>query len=199
MKRRSGAGRTHLWRVAVAAAGLALAAWQWGGAAWLAGKAVAAQVLLERAWATGTEAPRPPPWPGADFAPVARLAVPALAVERIVLSDASPRTLAFGPGRLSESALPGTPGATVIAGHRDTHFRFLHELAPGMKLTVDDGVTNRAYRVVEIRVLDTRTERLSLDGPERLVLVTCWPFDALRAGGPLRYVAVAEPVSVTTL
>jgi sortase A len=28
-------------------------------------------------------------------------------------------------------------------------------------------------------------------GDTRLTLVTCWPFDALRAGGPERYVVTA--------
>jgi sortase A len=32
---------------------------------------------------------------------------------------------------------------------------------------------------------------LDQDGPTRLTLVTCWPFDALRAGGPHRYVVTA--------
>ena len=30
---------------------------------------------------------------------------------------------------------------------------------------------------------------------DQLVLVTCYPFDALRAGGPLRYVVFADPVT----
>ncbi len=31
-----------------------------------------------------------------------------------------------------------------------------------------------------------------MTGVTRLTLVTCWPFDALRAGGPERYVVIAE-------
>lgn len=183
------------WRAALAALGLALAAWQGGGAAWLTGKAALSQLLLERAWADGRNpGEASAPWPGADFAPVARLAVPALGVERIVLSDTSARTLAFGPGRLAQSARAGRTGATVIAGHRDTHFRFLRGLEPGMAVVVSDGWEEKRYRVAATEILDTRHQRLALDGPERLVLVTCWPFDALSAGGPLRYVVIAERV-----
>ena len=29
---------------------------------------------------------------------------------------------------------------------------------------------------------------------DALILMTCYPFDALLAGGPLRYVAIAEPI-----
>lgn len=175
-------------------AGLVLVLWQWGQAGWIAGKAVAAQWLLERAWAESSETRPERPWPWADFAPVARLAVPSLAVDRIVLGDASGRTLAFGPGHLPASARPGEPGTVALAGHRDTHFAFLRRLRPGMsvELTRPDGRT-RHYRVVDTRVMDTRIERLSLEHPDRLVLATCWPFDAVDAGGPLRYLVIAEP------
>jgi len=33
---------------------------------------------------------------------------------------------------------------------------------------------------------------LENEGPTRLTLITCYPFHALRAGGPLRYVVVAR-------
>ncbi|HEU4521232.1 MAG TPA: sortase, partial [Thermoanaerobaculia bacterium] len=35
---------------------------------------------------------------------------------------------------------------------------------------------------------------LSDDGASRLTLITCYPFDAVIPGGPLRWVVVAEPV-----
>ncbi|CAG0984458.1 partial sortase A, partial [Rhodocyclaceae bacterium] len=31
-------------------------------------------------------------------------------------------------------------------------------------------------------------------GETRLTLITCYPFDALRAGGPLRYVVTAHAI-----
>lgn len=181
------------WRALLIGAGLMLAGWQWGQAGWMAGKAVTAQWLLERAWAESSAGGSQRPWPWADFVPVARLAVPALAVDRIVLGDASGRTLAFGPGHLPASARPGGPGTVVLAGHRDTHFAFLRRLKPGMliELAAADGETLR-YRVMATRVMDARTERLALGHPGRLVLSTCWPFDAVTAGGPLRYLVIAE-------
>jgi len=182
------------------ALGLALAGWQWGGAAWIYGKAELAQVLMERAWsATPAGGAAPRPWPWADFHPVARLSVPALRVKRMVLSDATLRTLAFGPGVLTSGAPPGTPGTTVLAGHRDTHFAFLRKLEPGMLITLDTGKRRVAYQVVGSRVLDTRKERLKLGGEDRLVLVTCWPFDAIVPGGPLRYLVIAERVRQASL
>lgn len=188
------------WRAAAVAAGLLLAAWQWGQAGWIAGKAVAAQWLLERSWEERLAGREARPWPWADFAPVARLGVPALDVERIVLGDASPRTLAFGPGHVPASASPGATGTVVLAGHRDTHFAFLAHLEAGMsvELRPASGPAMR-YRVITTRVMDTRVERVSLAHPGRLILSTCWPFDALLPGGPLRYLVIAERTEIIDL
>ena len=148
-----------------------------------------------RAWeraAKGASDPRP--WPWADTWPVARLEVPARGDSAIVLAGATGESLAWGPGHLAGSAPPGAPGNSVVAGHRDTHFAFLRELAAGDALRVerrDGGVV--VYRVVGARVVHERDTR-SLAGSDdrRLTLITCWPFDALRPGGPLRYVVTAE-------
>ena len=51
------------------------------------------------------------------------------------------------------------------------------------------------FRVVETAVVDSRTAVIrAADGPAR-ALLTCYPFDALRAGGPLRWVVTALPVT----
>jgi sortase A len=84
----------------------------------------------------------------------------------------------------------------VIGGHRDTHLAFLRDLEAGAEIVVErpDG-SRRRYRVDETRVLDKRDVWvLENEGPTRLTLITCYPFDALRAGGPLRYVVTASPM-----
>ena len=181
---------------------LGLGVWQLGGAGTIHAKAWLAQVLLERAWAETLAGDGPAvrpwvrPWPWADTAPLARLQVPALGIDRIVLAGASGRSLAFGPGHLDGTAPPGGPGHSVLTGHRDTHFAFLKELDLGDEIRVQgrDGAWRR-YRVSGTQVLDSRRARLALgDDRPRLSLVTCYPFDALRPGGPLRYVVSAEGV-----
>ena len=169
--------------------GLALAA----KAAWIPAKAALAQVLLSRAWeAAEAGETRPRPWPWADTWPVARLTLPEGA-ELIVLAGASGRTLAFGPGHLDGSARPGDGGNVVLAGHRDTHFRPLAAVAPGEELRLEaPGGALRRYAVVAAEVVDERDVRaLAPSDDDRLTLVTCWPFDAVEAGGPLRYVVTA--------
>ncbi|MDX1575149.1 MAG: class GN sortase [Kiloniellales bacterium] len=178
---------------------LGFGGWQLGAAGYIHAKAWLSQVLLGEAWAdTLAKAEDGPtlnmPWPWADTGPVARLKVPALGVDQIVLAGASGRTLAFGPGHLDETAVPGAAGHSVISGHRDTHFAFLRDLVPDTKLEVQraDGAW-QSYRVRASQVIDSRTARLSL-AAERpaLTLVTCWPFDTAEPGGPLRYAVFAE-------
>mgnify|MGYP003497863747 FL=1 len=63
-----------------------------------------------------------------------------------------------------------------------------------LALTGSDGTTLH-YQVIEQRVMDSRLELIPTgQDTEDLVLVTCFPFDAIRAGGPLRYVVRAERV-----
>jgi sortase A len=176
---------------------LAGATWQCGHVGYIHAKATLAQQLLERSWRLslrGASAPRP--WPWADTWPVARLRVARLDVDEIVLAGSSGRTLAFGPAHLDGSALPGGEGLSVIAGHRDTHFQFLRRLVAGDELWIDrpDGTSVR-YRVSNLAVIDARTDRVALDAPvNALELITCYPFDAVVAGGPLRYRVLAQRV-----
>jgi sortase A len=163
---------------------------------WIHGKAWVAQALIARAWAEAEGGGKaPPPWPWADTRPVARLVIPELDVDEIVLAGASGRTLAFGPGHLDGTAPPGRPGLAVVSGHRDTHFRFLEDLRRGMLIRIQrkDGVW-QDYRVVQTRVVNVETTRIAqtATGRPRLLLTTCYPFDAVNPGGPLRYLVLAE-------
>ena len=50
------------------------------------------------------------------------------------------------------------------------------------------------FVVDEAFVIDARTAVIGTGaGAARLVLLTCYPFDALRPGGPLRYAVVSVP------
>ena len=174
---------------------LGLGAWQLGGGIYIHLKAQLSQVLLSRAWAeTLTSAEQVRPWSWADTWPVARLKVPELSIDQIVLAGSSGRSLAFGPGHISGTALPGVAGHSILGGHRDTHFAFLQTLQPGMQIEVQrrDGAW-RSYLVTGSDIIDHRRARLApAEGRTALTLVTCYPFDAVTAGGPLRYLVTAE-------
>jgi sortase A len=168
--------------------------WHFGQGAYIHAKARLAQYLIRSAWEktlAGQKEVRP--WPWADTWPVARLIVPRLHVDLFVLAGASGRTMAFGPGHIYGTAAPGAPGNSVIAAHRDTHFEFLRDLRNGDRLIVQTPAGRlRSYLVRQGKIVDKHDLRaLRPDGVTRLTLVTCYPFDALRPGGPLRYVLTA--------
>ena len=174
---------------------LGLGLWQLGAGLWIHAKARLAQYLVAQAWAETLETGQDiKPWSWADTTPVARLMVPALNIDQIVLAGASGSTLAFGPGHLDGSAAPGTPGLSLISGHRDTHFGFLKELRPGMEIRIQRH--DRRWRVYRARtgvVVDQGEAAFPIDYPRPLLaLVTCYPFDSPIPGGPLRYIVMAE-------
>jgi sortase A len=174
---------------------LCLGFWQLGQGAYIPAKAWLAQELMQRAWVrTGAGEERATPWPWADTWPVARLTAKQRDVDLIVLAGGSGRTLAFGPGHLSASAMPGETGNAIIGGHRDTHFQFLRKVEVGELLGMETTRGQRhIYKVVGVDIVDSRKGSLVLDtDAAMLTLVTCYPFDALEAGGPLRYVVTAR-------
>lgn len=177
-------------RIAIPALAL-LAASQLVPVAWVQLKGQAGQWLMERAWATTeTDAATASPWPGARTRPVARLHVPALKLDRLVVEGAVTPNLAWGPGLVH-----GDHGHIVLAAHRDTHFAFLGDLAEGQAIELEypAGVINR-FIVERTRIVDSRATEIDLTAPGPLLtLVTCWPIDAIEAGGPLRLVVTARP------
>lgn len=175
-----------------------LGGYQLLGAGLIKAKAWLAPVLVEQAWQAtlrSRDNAAVKPWPWADTWPVARLLSQAQDVDLLVLAGDSGNALAFGPGHARASAPLGSGGQAVIGGHRDTHFAFLRELQPGgfLQLQLPDAAV-RDYQVVSTRVVDTRVESLQRDNNgESLLLVTCYPFDTLSSGGPLRYAVTALP------
>lgn len=186
------------WRPALAFCLVLLALQQLTGAGIIKAKAWLAPLLIEKAWVQSSSSGGAPvrPWPWADTWPVARLQVPVSGIDLLILAGDTGNALAFGPGHTSVSSLPGERGTVVISGHRDTHFAFLQDLKPGttLRLQSANGIS-RTYRVNTSAVVDADRQRLKVAAPEdRLLLVTCYPFSALQAGGPLRYVVSAIPV-----
>jgi sortase A len=161
-------------------------------------KAVLAQELIASSWQRTLWGEKEvKPWPWADTWPVARLNAPGQSVELFVLAGASGRTLAFGPGHIDGTAAPGGDGNIVLSGHRDTHFQFLRALDIGSPLVLQaaDGVSH-SHRVTSMTIVDRGDTRVLLPSEQaQLTLVTCYPFDALVPGGPLRYVVFAQRVS----
>jgi sortase A len=180
---------------------LLLGLWQLGAATWIDAKALLAQRLIAGAWQRTLDAGGVPvkPWPWADTWPVARLQVPRHGQDLFVLAGAHGQSLAFGPGHESASAPLGEAGLSVIGGHRDTHFDFLETLRPHtlLSLQLPDG-RQQSYRVTDAKVVDVRVDPVPAGSARsELLLVTCYPFDAVMPGGPLRWVVRAAAMSTT--
>lgn len=167
-----------------------------GSGLYLPAKAALAQVLMRQAWSeTGFGPVRP--WPWAETWPVARLRVPSHGVDQIVLAGDEGAALAFAPGHVDGTAPPGEPGNTVLAGHRDTVFAFLGRLRLGDELDLESAAgARRSYTVTATHVVDEHdTWVLDSTTEPTLRLVTCYPLDGTRPGGPLRYVVSASATS----
>jgi len=169
-----------------------------GHALYLPAKALLAQELLERAWQQSEQqGTAVKPWPWADTHPVAKISFPSLDREYIVLAGSMGRSLAFAPGHLTGTALPEEVGHMIISAHRDSHFQGLDELEAGDLIEVETlyGVIKR-YQVTATSIVDSRDNPLYIEAEKHLLtLLTCYPFDAIRAGGPLRYRLDAVPIA----
>jgi sortase A len=169
-------------------------------AAYLHVKADLASALIHRAWdAQAVRGESRPPWPWADTHPVARLRIPRLSYDEIVLEDANPRSLAFGPARLLSAAAPGEPGNIVLAGHRTSWFKPLETINIGDTIELQwfdphkRKLRQRTYLVNSIDVVSP--EDVSLLTPtasDALTLITCYPFNH-SPHSPQRFIIRAAP------
>jgi sortase A len=174
---------------------LVLSLWQLGAGSYVYAKAKVAQWLMHEAWKKTLKGERNvKPWSWADTWPVSRLIVPEHDIDVYILQGSSGRTLAFGPGHMPNTPLPGDPGNSVVGGHRDTHFRFLQDVRIGDIFIIETPDSMRIkYQVSERSIVDHNDTAQVLDqADDELTLVTCYPFDAIIAGGNLRFVVEAR-------
>src|SRR5262249_52360851 len=138
---------------------------------------------------------RRPPQPTRHFKQgevLARLSISRLDSHWIVLEGAAKTVLRHGPGHMSQTALPGSPGNCVIAGHRDTQFRVLRNVEIGENITLEIGGRTYVYRVTECHVVSpSDTRPLASTATPTLTLVTCYPFYYV-GPAPKRFVIHAE-------
>jgi sortase A len=172
-----------------------------GRALYMHAKAELAGILVRRAWEHSVQSGRPQaPWPWADTHPVARIRIPRLGYDEIVLEGASPRTMAFGPAHLLNGTALGDPGNLVLAGHRTSWFRPLENIVQGDTIQIQwfdahrGGLQERTYTVNRISVVEPQDTALLAPTPEdELTLITCYPFGR-GPRSPQRYIVRASPL-----
>ncbi len=91
-----------------------------------------------------------------DGHPLARLVIPAIGVDWVVVQGVALADLADGPGHYPDSAMPGQVGNTAIAGHRTTHgapFFRVADLTTGDPIQLRVPGRTYTYRVTSTEIV----------------------------------------------
>jgi sortase A len=125
---------------------------------------------------------------------VARLVIPAIDLDEIVMEGVGPVELNGGPGHFPGSALPGEAGNAILSAHRDRHFRRLGELHIGSRIRTETRDRTVEWVITERRIVSRDTPALFGEPEATLTLTTCWP---IRYFGPApdRLLLVAKPAN----
>jgi sortase A len=127
---------------------------------------------------------------------IARLRVPRLDLNLVVVDGTSAGDLRRGPGRHRDTFMPGEGELVYVAGHRTTYgapFSNIDDLKPGDAITVELPYGTVEYRVTKHRIVDDEDlSVLESHGREELVLQACHP----RFFASERYLVYARPFSV---
>jgi sortase A len=113
--------------------------------------------------------------------PVARLLIPSIDLDEIVVEGVGPVELNGGPGHFPGSVLPGEAGNSILSAHRDRHFRRVGELVIGTRIRTETRAGSTDWVITERRIVSRDTPSLFEESERTLTLTTCWP---LRYFGP---------------
>jgi sortase A len=106
-----------------------------------------------------------------------RMDIPRLGVSVAVIQGTSSRMLRLGAGHIEGTPLPGDPGNSGIAGHRDTFFRGLKDIRKDDEIQFQTATGLFHYQVDWAKVVASNdTSVLAPSTEAALTLVTCYPF-----------------------
>ena len=128
---------------------------------------------------TTTTQAAPPPPPPAEGDALARINIPRIGVDKIVVEGVQVDDLKRGPGHYPGSPLPGQAGNAAIAGHRTTYgapFNRIDELQQGDEILITTVQGSFRYEVQrQLIVSPDQVEVLNDYGDNRLTLTACHP------------------------
>lgn len=113
--------------------------------------------------------------------PVARLEIPSLGIDEIIVAGVGVPELKLGPGHFPETPLPGQFGRASVAGHRTTYgqpFRAIDRLEPGDQMIATTPAGRFVYEVTDSMVVepsDYHVVNTTVPELANLTLVTCHP------------------------
>jgi LPXTG-site transpeptidase (sortase) family protein len=129
---------------------------------------------------------------------IAKLSIPRLNTQLYIVEGDNERELRRGPGHMGGTVMPGARGNSVIAGHRDTHFRVLKDIRKGDDIVVETTRGQFLYRVSDTSIVPpSNTAALQPSSATTLHLITCYPFYYV-GSAPKRFVVEARLAGVVT-
>jgi len=144
--------------------------------------------------------PKTEPSPTAPLpdALLGRLRIPRLNISAMVREGADGSTLRRAVGHIPGTALPGRDGNVGLAGHRDTFFRALRNIAPNDVIEFETGHGSYQYVVQSTKIVSPRDVGvLAASRGKTMTLVTCYPFYYV-GSAPKRFIVRAALVPATS-
>ena len=108
----------------------------------------------------------------------ALLQVPAIGLVAPVVDGTGEAQLSVAVGHVAASSWPGPTGTSVLEAHDVTWFNHLDQLKVGDAMIVETPCHTFTYNVGSSQVVAAGTPVLQTEAPQ-LLLVTCYPLDAL--------------------
>jgi LPXTG-site transpeptidase (sortase) family protein len=155
-----------------------------------------ARAAVARAVAPDGKCFAPPPSKMAGSGARLVLDVPALTLSAPVVASTDDAALAEAVGHLATSSWPDQGGTVVLEAHDVTFFRNLGELKTNDRIILTASCRRWTYTVANGSVVKAGTPVRQTARP-RLVLVTCWPTNALYLTDK-RYMVVANLISANS-
>ncbi len=130
--------------------------------------------------------------------PLGVLRIPRIGLEAVFFEGVDEETFLSGPGHLPWTALPGSAGSSVLAAHRDMHFRDIKDLERGDSVVMNLADRTIRYRVTGRAIADPTDAWVTKPQSDPVLrLVTCWP-PTFIGPAPERLVVSAVPVRRVT-
>ncbi len=137
---------------------------------------------------------------------IARLRIPSIGVDEIVVEGTDVDDLRKGPGHYSRTPMPGQPGNVSIAGHRTTYgapFGDIGNLRPGDRIHIQTVQGDFEYEVLaqggptkgNLIVTPDRVDLLADLGDNRLTLTSCHPRFSSRQRIVVAAKLIGDPVA----
>ncbi len=152
-----------------------------------------------------TTVPAPTTVPIAEGDPVARLEIPEIGLDVVVVAGVSVDDLRRGPGHYPDTPLPGQYGNAAIAGHRMTYgrpFQHIDDLDPGDEIVVTTLAGRFVYEVTGTEIVEpTDTDVVATTNPDiaELTLTSCHPKWSTRQRIIVHSLLIADESAPVTL